>query len=71
MNKNLTSIINAKTFDKYLVRGNEIFIISTRKWILLGLREYLGRLRTTFYKHCTTETEINIKNNNIDDVWKY
>ena len=68
MNKNIKCIINAESLDCYLGRGNYSFILTARHEIITKLHGYLKRFRTIFLKHCTTETEINIKENNIDDI---
>ena len=68
MNRSVNGIINIGLFECYMQRGNFTFIQATRKTLVRKLHSYLESFRATFYKHCTSETEINIVGNNIDDT---
>ena len=54
-------------FEPFMKHGLSSFIKATKINITRDLQKYMASFRKIFYKHCTTETEINIKNQNIDD----
>ena len=68
MNKDLKCIINSESFDCFMNKGNSSFILATRRGIVTKLHGYLKEFRIFFLKNCTSETEINIKENIIDDI---
>ena len=47
--------------------GLSSYINATKRKVIWEIHEYLKVFRQTFYKHCSCETEINIKEQNIDD----
>ena len=54
-------------FNPYMERGSLGFLNATKKKIIKNLRAYLNKFKDIFCKHCRSETEINIKGQNIDD----
>ena len=67
MNRVLIFYISLGIFAPYLNLGLLCFLDATKGKITRDLLKYMGEFREAFCKHCRSETEINIKGNNIDD----